>query len=289
MARGRLVSRTLGSSRKYAALLKEAGKLGEFCQVLYPLIVANTDDFGRMAGDAFTVKHAVFPTSPRRESEFQAALVAMHNAQLIVLYADDAGQSVIQVRQFETHQPGLSKRTKSRFSEPPVKFTEIREVPKQLNRTELKGTEGKRTEPLQSPEEPGTDEDSAKKAENREIAEFLVRFCSLYREHRHGARYFVVKEKHVPLLRPLLRAYGLERLDKLAQVLLRTDDEWVAGTDRGIGILSTKASWLDERLSAAEAQIAPVVDWWDECKALHGGACEERMRHHLRMQREKAS
>lgn len=258
MARGRLISRTLGSSRKFAALHREAGKLCEFCQTLYPLIVANSDDFGRMAGDAFTVKHAVFPTSPRREAEFQAALVAMHNAQLIQLYSDDAGQSIIQVRQFDPHQPGLSKRTKSKFSEPPVNFTEIRESPKQLNGIEEKRTEENRTEPIQSPDEPGTSEGEDRKKENAEVAKFIGRFCELYKQHRHGARYFVVREKHVPLLRPLLRTYGPERLEKLALVLLKTNDEWIEATDRGIGILSTKASWLDGRLAEYEAAHGPI-------------------------------
>lgn len=255
MARGRLVSRTLGSSRKFAALLKHAGKLGEFCQVLYPLLVANSDDFGRMAGDAFTVKHAVYPTSPRRESEFQAALVSLHEVGLIRLYAGDGGDLVIQIDKFTEHQPGLSKRTRSKFPEPPVNFTEL---PPQLNLTEGKGTEGNRTEPLQSPDEPGTAEDVSKKEENRKIAQFLARFCELYKQHRHGARYFVTREKHVPLLRALLRVYDAERLEKLALVLLKTDDEWIQATDRGIGILSTKASWLDERLASYEAQHGTI-------------------------------
>lgn len=259
MARGRLISRTLGSSRKFAEVQRHAGKLGEFCQVLYPLIVANSDDFGRMAGDAFTVKHAVFPTSPRRESEFQAALVAMHNAQLIQLYDGEDGQTVIQVRQFETHQPGLSKRTKSRFSEPPVKFTEIRESPKQLNGIEEKGREENRTEPIRSPNESGTAQDEdRRKEENAEVSGFIRRFCEVYSKHRHGARYFIKREKHVPLIRALLKIYGIERLEKLALVLLRTDDEWVHHTDRGIEILSVKASWLDNRLSEYEAEHGPI-------------------------------
>src|SRR4051812_47242883 len=110
MARGRLISRTLGSSRKYAALIDVAGKLGEFCQTLYPLIVANSDDFGRMAGDAFTVKHAVFPTSPRKEPDFIAALLALHRVRLIHLYTSEDGMQVLQIEKFKEHQPGLSKR-----------------------------------------------------------------------------------------------------------------------------------------------------------------------------------
>lgn len=246
----------MGSSRKFAALQKRAGKLAEFCQVLYPMLVANSDDFGRLAGDAFTVKHAVFPTSPRKESEFRAGLASLHEVGLIRLYEGTGGEIAIQIEKFTEHQPGLSKRTRSRFPEPPVN---PRELPSQLNLTEGKGIEGKRTEPIQSPDEPGTEEDEVQtKKDNEGVAPFLRRFCDLYSQHRHGAKYFVTAQKHVPLIRALLKTYGSERLEKLALVLLKTDDEWVQGTDRGIGILSTKASWLDERLSAYEAQHGPI-------------------------------
>ncbi len=42
MARGRMLLNTLGSSRCFAALGERAGKLAEFAQALYPLIVALT-------------------------------------------------------------------------------------------------------------------------------------------------------------------------------------------------------------------------------------------------------
>ncbi len=254
MARGRLISRTLGSSRKFADLHRTAGKLREFCQVLYPLIVANTDDFGRMAGDAFTVKHAVFPTSPRREDEFQSALEAMHNAGLIQLYMDDDSATVtIQVQKFDPHQPGLSKRTKSRFSEPPVNFTEIQEIP-----SEFKGIELKRIEPIRSPKESATAEaseesDTDKQNQNAGVSAFVRTFCELFQKHRHGARYHFVRQRDVPLVRGLLRTYPPERLVQMAQALLVAQDEWISETDRGIGILSTKATWLDARLSEYEA------------------------------------
>jgi hypothetical protein len=141
MARGRLISRTLGSSRKFAALQQTAGKLGEFAQSLYPLLVANSDDYGRMAGDAFTVKHAVFPTSPRREDDFLAAIQSMHRVRLIHWYEAN-GLQLIQIMDFEAHQPGLHKRTGSKFPEPPVNFPEI---PSEFKRTESKGIELNRT------------------------------------------------------------------------------------------------------------------------------------------------
>src|SRR3990167_7113145 len=108
MARGRLISKSLGSSRKFHALLGAGGKLGEFCQVLYPLLVANTDDFGRMPGDAFTVKHVVLPSSRRSEAEFETALDVLADVLLIDRYVvEDA--IYLQVIKFDAHQVNLHK------------------------------------------------------------------------------------------------------------------------------------------------------------------------------------
>jgi hypothetical protein len=151
MARGRLISRTLGSSRRFAALQKQAGPLGEFAQSLYPLLVVNADDFGRMAGDAFTVKYAMFPTSPRTEEDFIVALTAMHHVGLIEWYEVN-GQQVIEVVGFDTHQPNLHKRSEiSKFPGNPGSSRKIPEIPEipgknltEPNLTESKGTEQNR-------------------------------------------------------------------------------------------------------------------------------------------------
>ncbi len=118
MARGRLISKSLGSSRKFHQLLESSGKSGEFFQLLFPLIIANTDDYGRLPGDAFTVKHVVLPSSPRSEADFEAALQAMHRVGLILRYVSGAN-SYIQVVDFDAHQPGLHKRTDAKFPPPP--------------------------------------------------------------------------------------------------------------------------------------------------------------------------
>lgn len=141
MARGRMVSKALSTSQKYARLNTVAGKRAEFCQSMYPLLVAHADDFGRLAGDPFTVKHAVVPTSPRKESDVEAALTALHQVGLIVWYEVD-GRKCIQIVDFERHQSGLHKRTGSEFPEASGKF---REIPSEGKRTEEKRTEGKGT------------------------------------------------------------------------------------------------------------------------------------------------
>lgn len=140
MARGRLISKSLGSSRKFHAVLDAAGRLGEFCQVLFPLIIVNTDDFGRMPGDAFTVKHVVLPTSKRGEREFDLALEALATVHLIERYQVD-GVIYLQVNQFDPHQPNLQKRTSGKFPEFPGSSSNYR-----LNLTELNLTESNLTQ-----------------------------------------------------------------------------------------------------------------------------------------------
>jgi hypothetical protein len=143
-----MISKSLGSSRKYHALLAKAGRLGEFAQVLFPLIVVNTDDYGRMPGDAFTVKHLVLPTSPRPEEAFGIAMDAIADVDLVKRYAVD-DVVYLQVVDFEAHQAGLHKRTKSRLPEFPGDSGNYREVPLQGKGTEGKGT-GKGKEPNSS-------------------------------------------------------------------------------------------------------------------------------------------
>lgn len=142
MARGRLISKTLGTaSKRFVALARALGPLGEFGQALYPLLIANTDDFGRHDGDSFTVKHSVWPTSPRPDEDFETALEAMAHVGLIVRYEAD-GRMCLQVCHFEEHQPGLHKRTASRFPEPPGNSGKVPEIPSEFKGREGKGIEG---------------------------------------------------------------------------------------------------------------------------------------------------
>ncbi len=156
MARGRILSKSLSTSRRFALAGQHGGRLGEFCQLLFPLLNSHADDFGRLAGDAFTVKALVLPTSPRKEADFERALSALESVGLIRRAAVD-GQWVIQVIGFDDHQTGLHKRTKSQYPEIPNKNTirpevpgssgKYPEIPSEEKGIELKGREGNRTEP----------------------------------------------------------------------------------------------------------------------------------------------
>lgn len=127
MARGRMLSKSLSTSEKRAALHEAAGHLAEFCQAVYPLLVAHADDWGCLQGDPFTVKHLVDPSSPRKVPEFGEALRAMHNVGLITWYAAD-GKQFIFIRDWFNHQQlkGHDKDGRNRtFPAPPETSSKI--------------------------------------------------------------------------------------------------------------------------------------------------------------------
>lgn len=142
MARGRMISKSLSTSEKFAALIPVAGDLAEFCQALYPLLLIHTDDFGRLQGDPFTVKTLCFPASPRTLLEFAAALAHLHRSHLITTYVV-LDKTYIQITDFDAHQMGLHKRTRSRFPRIPGTSGNFPEFPVQEKRTKEKRTKEK--------------------------------------------------------------------------------------------------------------------------------------------------
>jgi hypothetical protein len=117
MARGRMISKSLSTSEKFGGLVA-LGELAEFAQLLYPLLVIHADDYGRLQGDAFTVKLMCLPVSPRPLETFAIALQQLDAADLITWY-EVAGKRYIEIVNFDGHQSGLHKRTQSKFPDIP--------------------------------------------------------------------------------------------------------------------------------------------------------------------------
>lgn len=91
----------------------------------------------------------------------------------------------------------------------------------------------------------------------KRAGELLNNYAQWYSQCRQGAR--------LRLLRNALEfndALGLcetwddARLEKLARVILTTDEPFIANTDRSFKIFAMKASWADDRLTAAEKATA---------------------------------
>lgn len=271
MARGRLISRTLGSSRKFAALQKAAGKLAEFSQALYPLLIACSDDFGRQAGDAFTVKLVAFPSSPRKESEFAKAISALASVELIRWYEAQNGQ-VIEIVDFDAHQTGLHKRTESKFPGFSGKFPE---VPSELKRTEQKGREL---------EQKGTE----LRERFTEMRTRFERFWESYPKKSGKDAAWAEFQKRNP---------GDDLTDSMIAAVheQRASAQW---RKDGGQFIPNPRTWLHQgRWQDEPVQTKPTLvtneageDWFDECRRLHQLACNGRYGHSIQMgiDREKA-
>ena len=152
MAKARLIARALGTSEKFAALGETAGLLGDFSQALFPLLVVNSDDYGRLEGSPFTVKVRIFPISAHSIADFDRALAAMDEVGLIHRYTSPPDRKqLIQIEGFERHQQGLQRRTRSEFpsisgGDGIVDEVQCNSEKIPLNRTEEKRTEEKVTE-----------------------------------------------------------------------------------------------------------------------------------------------
>lgn len=76
-----------------------------------------------------------------------------------------------------------------------------------------------------------------------------------YAKFRHGARLRIVANSlEFQDALSLVKTWDDERLAKLAQIVLTTDEDWIAKTDRGFKIFATKASWADDRLREVESE-----------------------------------
>jgi len=129
MANRRMLSKSISVSKKVNRdlyqHLKAEGKDPCFGLLLFSWLIPHTDDFGRIDGDPYYIKHQIIPALPLTEDDIEVALNAMDEVGLIVWYNANGGK-VIQIIDFDTHQKGLDKRTKSKF--PPPQTDEVTEL-----------------------------------------------------------------------------------------------------------------------------------------------------------------
>lgn len=85
----------------------------------------------------------------------------------------------------------------------------------------------------------------------------LESYAGWYQRFRHGARLRLLRNAlEFGEACQLCELWDDARLEKLAQIVLTTNDEFIAGTDRSFKIFALKASWADDRLRAAESGAA---------------------------------
>lgn len=120
-------------------------------------------------------------------------------------------------------------------------------VPDRIGESTSLSSEGVQRKPPQIAAVP--DNDLGKRG-----ARLLEVYAALFPKHRNGAR---LRLTHSQIdwqkACDLCRTWDDERLVKLADIFLTTDDEWISGTDRSFGVFASKATWCDDRLAAWEA------------------------------------
>lgn len=79
------------------------------------------------------------------------------------------------------------------------------------------------------------------------------RYPAWYAHFRHGARLKLTANSlaYDDALK-ICETWDDARIEKLAQVFLTTDDDWISNTDRSFRVFAARASWCDDRLTQAE-------------------------------------
>lgn len=90
--------------------------------------------------------------------------------------------------------------------------------------------------------------------------ELLENYVEWYRQERKQARLsYVFNEQQFTWAVALCRTWDDARLEKLARLVLSTDDPFISGTDRSFRIFQMKASWADDRLRQWETANGVAV------------------------------
>ena len=103
----------------------------------------------------------------------------------------------------------------------------------------------------------------ARSLESDEIAErggrLVEKYGELFVTHRRGARYRPRPNLDWYDACDLCRTWDDARLEKLAALVLTTDDEFISKTDRSFKIFAMKASWADDKLTQWENEHGVTV------------------------------
>lgn len=91
--------------------------------------------------------------------------------------------------------------------------------------------------------------------EGERAGRLLENYAVWFSTHRKGARLrLMASPVDFQEACSLCRTWDDHRLEKLATIILTTDDTYIASTDRGFKIFAMKASWADDRLRQWETE-----------------------------------
>ncbi len=111
MARGRMISKTLGESRKFSSLQTDVAR------VVYTLIVANADKAGRLEADPIYITRKVCTRLPYSTEDVEEALGELARVGLVILY-QSRGVPVLEIVDFDKHNKPHHKEPESEIDPP---------------------------------------------------------------------------------------------------------------------------------------------------------------------------
>ena len=86
-------------------------------------------------------------------------------------------------------------------------------------------------------------------------AKLIENYAGWYTTYRHGARLRLLGNSlEFQAACSLVQTWDDLTLSKLARIVLESDDDFIAGTDRSFKIFSLKATWADDRLRQWEQE-----------------------------------
>ncbi len=113
---------------KSISVSKQVNGLSRDAKLLFTWLIPHCDDFGRMTGDPDVIKAIVFPM----DTDFtpgliESCLTDIENMRLIIRYNVD-GEQFLCFPKWEVHQGNLTRRTASKFPDPPENLADCNEI-----------------------------------------------------------------------------------------------------------------------------------------------------------------
>lgn len=97
---------------KSISVSEQVNELSDFAALLFSWMIPHANDYGVISGSSKKIKAMVMPMRSQNAMHVEKALQEIFEQQLIWLYEIN-GEKFIQFREWEKHQQGLQKRTKS--------------------------------------------------------------------------------------------------------------------------------------------------------------------------------
>lgn len=115
MARGRIISKAISTSRKVSEVSDQAA-------LLFSWVQPHTDDYGRIEGGADDVLFSVVPRRNWSEEQVESYLKELYEKDLVKVYHDKTGKRYVEVVDFDQHQTFRSDRDRKEKCPKPKEY-----------------------------------------------------------------------------------------------------------------------------------------------------------------------